>query len=236
MDKLAGLMEFQQVDLEYDACEGALKNTPNYKRYIKVRAFLEEQKRIINRMTDAVDPRMKLIERTTANIDTLEEKYEDAQTKYEQLDKTDPAEVERYRKYYEQLNQLLANERREFSELAAAIEKDDATLSDMRAKLGKARKEFDEMKAKVEEERAEKASELDALRAKADEAAKSVDKELMEVYRRIKRSHAVPIAVVRGTQCGGCAMEISAVALRNLKEGAIIECDNCGRILYYQGG
>ena len=42
----------------------------------------------------------------------------------------------------------------------------------------------------------------------------------------------MPEAEVQGSKCSGCNMELPAVSMRKLKEQELVECDNCGRLLY----
>jgi predicted nucleic acid-binding Zn-ribbon protein len=235
MGKLEALWNYQAADMEYDKCEQALRQSPNYKRYAKVHKYLADQRRILQNMTDAVDSRRSQIDLTQQHLDLLLKRYEDGIAKFEAVDKTNLSEVERFRKYFEQLHARLAQERREFQELAGALEKEDAQLNDMRVKLSRARKEYDELKAVLAQERAEKQQELDTLQKAAEEAAKSVEPAVLEKYKASKRSHSMPVAKVLGNKCGGCNMELPAVLSRKLKEGTeIVECDNCGRILYLE--
>lgn len=235
MGKLDALWAFQQIDIEVDKFEGQLKSTHEYKRYAKLRNYIEEQRRVLQRMTKAVDERTASINVTAQRVDLLNQRYEDGLKKYEVANKEDVADIERYRKYFEQLHSRLAAERREFTELVTAVEKDDSRLSDMRVKLGRARKEFDELKVQIDANREAHKGELDALNAEADKRAKSVDPALLEQYKQIKRSHTQPVALVMGNKCGGCNMELPAVMLRKLKEDSeVFECESCGRLLYLE--
>jgi predicted nucleic acid-binding Zn-ribbon protein len=55
----------------------------------------------------------------------------------------------------------------------------------------------------------------------------------MERYANIKQHATPPMARLVGGQCGGCYMSLPSVTLKQIQtEGRIVECDNCGRILY----
>ena len=67
----------------------------------------------------------------------------------------------------------------------------------------------------------------------ADEAAKAVDAELLARYKRIKGRYAVPMAKVENNQCSGCNMSLPTSTVKRVATGeGIVECENCGRILY----
>ena len=84
--------------------------------------------------------------------------------------------------------------------------------------------------------RHKKAAHVCALQLKqpdADEAAKAVDAELLARYKRIKGRYAVPMAKVENNQCSGCNMSLPTSTVKRVATGeGIVECENCGRILY----
>lgn len=235
MGMLSALWIYQQADLEVDKLDASLRATADFKRYAKLRSYIAEQRRILQRMNNAIDERKRQIDLTQQRLDLLMQRYEDGVQKFEIVDKDNLQEVERFRKYFEQLHVRLAQERREFSELVGALEKEDALLSDMRIKLSRANKEYEELKGKIEAQQQEQKDEREALVKKADELAGAVEPLLLERYKQAKRSHSAPLAWVDQNRCCGCNMELPAVILRKLKEDAeVTECENCGRILVMQ--
>lgn len=77
---------------------------------------------------------------------------------------------------------------------------------------------------KVEKEKIEK--QLDSL-------AKQVDASLMERYAKKRAGKIYPVLYeVRGDVCGACNMQLSMAEMNKLKNGEIIDCDQCGRLLY----
>ncbi len=88
---------------------------------------------------------------------------------------------------------------------------------------------YKELQNKFKEEKAGIEKDLDALKAKVDGA-------LMERYlkkRNVDKIYPV-IYEVRGGVCGNprCNMELSAVEIDKLKKGEVIECGNCGRMIF----
>lgn len=232
MGKFDTLWQYQQADQELEKFELSLKSSVSYKRYLKVRSYLEEQKNIIARMIGAVEARRQIINTTKERCELLESRAQDGISKFEALDKSNLNEIERFKKYFEQLHSRIAQERREFTELVSALEKEDAQLNDMRAKLSRARKEYEELKQKIDEERDQAKENVSNLISIRDEIAKDIDKALFDYYNFSKQSNPVPMAKVVGTKCTGCNMELPAVLLRKLKDGIeTVECDNCNRIL-----
>ena len=85
----------------------------------------------------------------------------------------------------------------------------------------------------AEQEAAAAKPDIDKAKAAADEAAKAVDAELLARYKRIKGRYAVPMAKVENNQCSGCNMSLPTSTVKRVATGeGIVECENCGRILY----
>ena len=62
---------------------------------------------------------------------------------------------------------------------------------------------------------------------------KGVVPELVKRYKTIRKKHAVPLAKLEGERCGGCNMSLPTTVVRSVVSGTeIVECENCGRILY----
>ena len=232
MSYMDALLKYQEADIRYDKIETALKGSAASKRLAKVRQFLEEQKRVLMKMNAAVDERRAIIRSTSERFDVYEKRYQEGAEKFEKADKENPDEVGKFSRYFDQLAARIASERREFTQLVNALEKEEKLLSDMRIRIAKARKEYDELKATVEKERADAKDELAAAKAQCDALAQDVDPKLLEAYQSIRRNHPVVVVEVVDNKCSGCNMELPAVAARKLREHELVECDNCGRILY----
>ena len=74
---------------------------------------------------------------------------------------------------------------------------------------------------------------LAEMRAHVDEEATKVEPGMLEHYRGIKQHVTPPMAKLIDNQCSGCFVSPSNATLIKLKDGnSIVECDNCGRIIY----
>ena len=74
-------------------------------------------------------------------------------------------------------------------------------------------------------------AELEEQRAKARELESGVDPALLQQYEAIKK-HTVPVVVrlVHG-QCSGCNTSLPSATLSKIKNGAMVECETCGRMI-----
>ena len=87
--------------------------------------------------------------------------------------------------------------------------------------------------AKYNELKASKKGEMDAIKGTLEKLEKGIDKALMDKYKQKRADKIFPVLFeVNDRVCGACSMELSMAALSDLKNGKIIECDNCRRLLY----
>ena len=71
------------------------------------------------------------------------------------------------------------------------------------------------------------------MRQKRDQLNAAQNPELLARYRAIKQQCTPPMARLSDNQCCGCFVQLPSATMRAIKEGnAVVECDNCGRILY----
>lgn len=85
---------------------------------------------------------------------------------------------------------------------------------------------YNELKASKQDERSRIEKELSGLE-------KEVEPKLMERYKAKRAAKIFPILYeARENVCGACNMELPKSVLAQLKNGEVIECDQCGRLLY----
>lgn len=109
----------------------------------------------------------------------------------------------------------------------------DRQQKEIRVRAAKTKAEYDQLKKVYDVEFKADSQKLKALRDKTEQASRSVEAKLLERYRAIKQHSTPPMALLVGDQCGGCHMTLPSVMLRDIQSGEkIVECDNCGRIIY----
>lgn len=85
---------------------------------------------------------------------------------------------------------------------------------------------YNELKASKQDERVK-------IETKLAEIEKDVDPALMARYKAKRANKIFPIVYeVRNNVCGACNMELPTSVLARLKSGEVIECDQCGRLLF----
>ena len=135
-------------------------------------------------------------------------------------------DIERLQK---EINQVVREAKKLLSEAEKAAEEYRET--NLTAK--NAKKEYDQVRAVCEKERDDSAEMLASFDEKLERIRKDVDPALFQRYEKVKQHYAAPIVPVIGGKCSGCNMSLPMVMLKRLNApDAVLECENCGRILY----
>ena len=73
----------------------------------------------------------------------------------------------------------------------------------------------------------------DQIQKVLDELSKKVDGALMQRYLKKREDKMYPIVYeIKGNSCGYCRMELSMADMNKLKNGEVIDCEQCGRLIY----
>lgn len=238
MDKLALLFKYQQADAELEAYEKQLKNTPTRKQLIKLQNFLKKQQAALKEMENkALVEQNTLFEIETQYnrmIELLSKKHKDI-GEYEKMeyDEIDTNVVRDLVHEYETTYENIIKQKKRAQAVHQKAEETAARLKEILPRVSQAQKDFAKLKSQHEEELRAGAAELDKLKKAAEAAAAQVDPALIERYNAIKQNRPMPVSQLREGRCMGCNMELPSRDLAKIKKSdAVVECENCGRILY----
>ena len=76
-----------------------------------------------------------------------------------------------------------------------------------------------------------KKEELDQQRARVKALESSVDRDLLNEYLTIKKHITPPVARLAYGQCSGCNTSLPSATLSKIKNGNMVECETCGRMI-----
>ena len=231
--ELKALWDFMQVDMAADNFEAEMRKSPNRQKLIKRRNFLMEQQ-----------ANMKKIEGEIAVMqDRLEAVRDEAQrlegvlsATLEDISANPPATLEdtqRKMDAVQKLSDTLTHYEQELSKMRKDADSRDRQQKDIRVRAAKAKQEYDQVRQVYDKEFKEDTAKLSQMRADIEKEAAKQDRALLSRYRAIKQHCTPPMARLSNDQCCGCFVQLPSATLMLIKEGRdIVECDNCGRILY----
>ena len=110
-----------------------------------------------------------------------------------------------------------------------------AALQEAKEALAKLQKGVDEEIAQLDQRTAALEAERAEMLEKRGTVSARIDEDLLSLYDRLLASRGAPVvvALTPSAQCQGCHVKaISSVAVRVQGGKELVQCENCGRILY----
>jgi len=238
LDKLQALWDYQKAENDLEQLEKALKNTETRKKLIRQQQlFQNNQQRLKQLEQESVLANNKMIE-ISSQVEALKKQMEqkdDEITEIKDYDIDDLflEDVQEIIKECEEIKGAIELNKRKLVEIMHKLEKSEADIKETLVKMSNAKKAFDQLKVAHSKELDAGKGDLEKFRANVAQAAKNVEPELMEQYKKIKQHRPNPVAYFKNKRCQGCNMELPSSMLQALKDkDRITLCENCGRILY----
>lgn len=231
MEQFEALWSFQTEDLQAEAIADSLKRSPTRLKVEKTVELIKDRQKQYKQieddilaMADRKDILCQAVENAKAQLTSLEHQFESNPPQSQEDVKALLSEVSKFRENIRQYEVEIGRIARE----STVQGKQQMTV---RREAAAAKKTFDELKAKYEEESRELKAKLEKQRAIAKGLESSVPPELLEEYMTIKRHISPPVVRLRFGQCSGCNTSLPSATLAKIKNGSLVECETCGRMI-----
>ncbi len=236
MSKLDTLLLYQQTEQKKQDLEQTLRSTPARQKYNRLYTQLKNQQVTNQKLSDDIAEKSARLAKYKELIGKLKDRIDLESGELETIKNDEEStgeEMTELRKDIEKLSKEIAQVVREVKRIQAEVEKTKDEYQKTNLVARNAKKEFDQIRLTVEKERADSADAIKAIDAELAEIEKGIDPELFKKYKKGRQHYTVPVVPVIGGKCSGCNMSLPMVMLKKLNSrDAVLECENCGRILY----
>lgn len=231
MSQLQAILKYQEIDKKLYALERELAGCEERKEYVKAKKFLETAADKL----DAYDAKAAQMKNEAVELTKKYLKTEDTLKDFAHLDELveGGADIAFYKKNALSISDQLKKIKADLNALTAAINATHDEYQKLKKQVIAMQKLYKEAYEKYNAVKASKDGERKEIEAELAAAQKGISEEAMERYKTKRKERIFPVVGrLNGTRCPFCGMEPPLAARSKLTGGAIIECDNCRRIIY----
>ena len=236
MTKLEYLLMYQKADLKKQQLENNLRTTESRQKLNKITKLLREQQATIQKLTEDADGQQTALGKLLAQQESLSHELELNHSEMETLEADEEVtaeELTEFRTDVERLNRELGRLEKDVKGLLDQLEKTSTDFQKARSLGAKAKKEYDRLKAVVEVEKSEGAADIATAAKEMETVERQVDPTFLAKYKKARVHHNMPVVPVVNEKCSGCNMSLPMAVIKKLSnQDNVMECENCGRILY----
>ncbi|MCR5611074.1 MAG: hypothetical protein K6F68_04500 [Clostridiales bacterium] len=229
------LWKYQEAESELDKLKKELESTPERQKLRKLRKILQEQTEKIDGYRTGLKEKETELENGLAKLEALLKEYDLEQDDLNIMmedEECTAEELTECRKSMEDLLRRVNSLQKSLTECQKYITDTETAIKEAYSKGSKTKRDYEAAKAVVETEKSEHQPVIDKAQKNVDMIGSQLSPELLKRYKTIKKKHPNPVAGVQDNRCMGCGMSLPMTAIKKISSGtAMIECENCGRIL-----
>lgn len=237
MGEVSGLYRLQQLELNIDRLSKELKELPVYEQFKKLQDETANNRDSISRDENKLAEQRKRVRRLEMEVERLLQESRAIRARLYSGTIQSAKELGQM----EQKNKALLQEKNKIEDdLLLALEAMEAlekTLLTNRESLDDKTRRLRDLQREGGREIKSFKGRIIALKTEKEELRCQISPSLLGDYDFMRpRYHGRPLACLEGEKCGGCRISVSSnLRSRLCNPAAVINCENCGRLLVPQG-
>ncbi len=234
MGQLDLLWEYQELERLMDGYKHEKNSLPMRKELRKLQKYLIDQQNQLIKFDEEANKKNNKLNKIYHEYDNIVNSLRIDQEKIAEGSIKNLKQVEQLEKNAQILKEKAIKKEEELKKLREEIEEFSKIVKEVGIRISKAKKEYTKVKVEYDRQAGDIQKKYDEAKSKKNDLKQKIDKKLLSKYNELKNNHDEPISLVTSHYCcSGCNMQLASLAIQNLKEGShIIECENCGRLLY----
>ena len=225
------LWAYQTEDLKAEAIATEIRRSPTRIKLEKSRDFIMERQKQYKQLEDSIN---SIADRKEVLEKALENTMAQIEAQRRKLDAIDPDDEEAVSALLEEVarsREAIRSFEKELSHMSTDSASYDKQLRSVRVDAAKAKQNFDQLKVDYENESKAKKEMLEQQRTRVKALEAGVDPALMAEYLSIKKHTTPPVVRLQFGQCSGCNTSLPSAILSKIKNGVLVECETCGRMI-----
>lgn len=225
------LLAYQEVDAKLRKIEMELSSSEDRKKALSAKKYIDGVEENVGKL----DVKAAELNSIFNNIKIEQEKLQEQEEEFSKAVSSaeDEKEVQYLIKKINELASKIKSLSAEAKRINSEIQSIIKEYNGIRATTKAAQAQYAEYGNKYNELKTSKQGEVNEIKQKLAELGKKVPSDIFEKYTKKRADKIYPVVFeVKGDVCGACSMQLSMAALSKLKNGEVIECDQCRRLLY----
>ena len=177
-----------------------------------------------------------MVSKFNASLKLLSQ-LEDEAKEYEGIEDMDENQLSYVKKKAQALSEEISNLSSAIDGISKEIEGVLKEFAQLKSDIKKAKAQYSEYGPKYNELKASKEGEINQIKARLKKIEAGINADVLEKYKQRRNDKIFPVLneakeMSKHAYCR-CGTELSLTDYGNLKNGNIVECESCHRLLYF---